>query len=176
MPTPNPANPPFRPPPVLIGIGVLMVAVGFALPRLAPEPTSPAVPAASTLTRSPDTALPTTVEGPGLGAAVGRLAVCLAVVCAAVVGVTRLVQKPATETAGGMQVLAAHAIDVRCAVYLVRAGDRRLLIGTDHTGVKALVELPPGVPTIPQPPVPPEPAERPTVDEITTLFARIRTT
>lgn len=173
MPAPNPAKPPLRPPPVLIGVGVLMVAVGFALPRLAPEPHGPAGPAAPAPSRSPDTALPTTVEGPGLGAAVGRLAVCLAVVCAAVVGVTRLVQKPAIETAGGMQVLAAHAIDVRCAVYLVRAGDRRLLIGTDHTGVKALVELPPGIPT---PPVPPEPAARPTVDEITTLFARIRST
>jgi flagellar biogenesis protein FliO len=37
-------------------------------------------------------------------------------------------------------------VDPRCIVHLVRAGERRLLLGTDLNGVKALTELPSRLP------------------------------
>jgi hypothetical protein len=93
-----------------------------------------------------------------------------------------------------MTVLAALPVDARCAVYLVRAGERRLLIGTDPAGVKALVELPgaaiepppepPAEPAAVEPsaealrPAPPPlvavPATPPGRDEILALLARLR--
>ncbi|MEO2088056.1 MAG: flagellar biosynthetic protein FliO [Gemmataceae bacterium] len=37
---------------------------------------------------------------------------------------------------------ASLPIDSRCVVHLLRVGDRRLLVGSDSAGVKAVVELP----------------------------------
>jgi len=66
----------------------------------------------------------------------------LAVVCALCVLVTRWMGKRGTADAGNMEVLASLAVDAQCGVYLVRAGERRLVMGIDAAGVKALVELP----------------------------------
>lgn len=130
-------RPPLKVPPRLLAAGVLVVAVGFGLPRLL---TTPAAPAKPEPTPAASPALPP--DGPGLGAALARLAVCLAVVCGLCVGAARLVAKPPPAPPKGMAVTAALPIDPRCTVYLVTAGDRRLLVGTDPAGVKAVVELP----------------------------------
>jgi flagellar biogenesis protein FliO len=74
--------------------------------------------------------------------AFARLAGGLVVVCGLCIVITRWMAKQTPAPAGTMEVLASLAVDVRCAIHLVRAGDRRLLIGTDLAGVKALTELP----------------------------------
>lgn len=133
---PAPRQPP-KVPPRLLAAGVLVMAVGFGLPRLmttSPAPAKPEPTAAAAPALPPD--------GPGLGASLVRLAVCLAVVCGLCVGAARLVAKPPPAPPKGMAVTAALPIDPRCTVYLVTAGDRRLLVGTDPAGVKAVVELP----------------------------------
>lgn len=141
-----------------LGVGIVVVALGFVAPRFAP--TATAVPAES---------VPAAGEGPGLAAAVGRLAICLVVVCAAVVGVTRLVQTPPAAAAGGMEILAAYPLDGRCAVHLVRAGSRRLVVGIDPSGVKSILELPARFPAD-------EPEESPNAERIVSAFARLAAT
>ncbi|MBX9628679.1 MAG: flagellar biosynthetic protein FliO [Gemmataceae bacterium] len=144
----TPAPPPARRvPPLLVGAGLLVIAGGFGLPRVLPEP-APATPADPASKAAP--APP--ADGPGLGASLGRLAVSLVVVCGLCVGVARLVAKKPTAPQKGMTIAAALTVDPRCSVYLVTAGDRRLLLGVDPAGVKAVLELPGP---------PPEPAPRP---------------
>ncbi|HEX4611427.1 MAG TPA: hypothetical protein VH092_24755, partial [Urbifossiella sp.] len=66
---PAPAAPPARRPhPALIGGGVLVVALGFGLPRLLSDPVGPAAAA------TPPTDPAATPAGPGIGAALARLA------------------------------------------------------------------------------------------------------
>lgn len=136
-----------RVPPVLIGGGILVVALGFGLPRLLlgsgegpvrPEsaPSAPALPAVV------KPAIATPSEGPGLGVAIARLVGSLVVVCGFCVLVTRLVTRRPALPKGKMELAAFLSIDLRCAVYLIRAGDRRLLVGIDPSGVKSLLELP----------------------------------
>ncbi len=212
-PTDSTRSTPFRPPPILIGVGVLVVALGFGLPRLitgttpdssAAEPNSagakPALPWSDTL------ALPTiesSPERPGLVMAFARLVGGLVVVCGLCIVITRWMAKQTPAPAGTMEVLASLAVDVRCAIHLVRAGDRRLLIGTDLSGVKALTELPGRFSELiteppPQPaaaevlskpataseasvvlgpvsvPMPPTPPPPPNRDEIIAILARLR--
>ncbi len=160
MATHSPTKPPTRVPPGLIGVGILVLVVGFLVPRLGPTaPTTEAVPMAKPSESD---------QSPSLGATLGRLAIAMAVVCAVIVGLSWLVNKPDGALPGTMQILAGHQVDARTLIYLVRAGDRRLVIGTDHTGVKALVELPGPFPE-PRGPV----QTKPTETQITTLFARI---
>jgi hypothetical protein len=155
-PAPQPTSKPGRFPPILIGAGALVVALGFGLPVLtsntAPEKSAPA--AKGKATEEPPANSPTPVVPPsatGLGASLARLAVGLAVACGACVLAARWFgQKPAA-TPGTMEVLASIPV-ARCAVHLVRAGDRRLLIGTDLGGVKALLELPGPEPALLPPP------------------------
>src|SRR5262245_52810898 len=143
---PEPAEPTrpasFRPSPLLIGIGVFVIAVGFGLPYVTSGAATP--PTKSEPTAEPPRAAlpPSGGEAPGLGTALARLIGCLVVVCGLCVIVARWVGRKAPAATGTMTVLAALPVDARCAVYLVRAGERRLLIGTDPAGVKALVELP----------------------------------
>jgi flagellar biogenesis protein FliO len=166
---PEPAEPPrpapFRPSPLLIGIGVFVIAVGFGLPYL----TSGATTAQTKTEPAPESpkasSPPTGGEGPGLGTALARLIGCLVVVCGSCVIVARWVGRKAPAATGAMTVLAALPVDARCAVYLVRAGERRLLIGTDPAGVKALVELP-GAVVEPPPEAPTEPAAVETPAEV----------
>ncbi|MBA4065304.1 MAG: hypothetical protein C0501_16655 [Isosphaera sp.] len=142
---PDPTPPPSRKPaPILIGAGVLVTAVALGLPQLAPAP-SPA----------PQPAAPP--SAPALLPALARLAGGLVVVCGLCVLATRyLAGRPTPPPAGATEVIASLPIGARCTVHLVRAGGRRLLVGTDPSGVKALVELPP----LPADP-PPEPAAEP---------------
>jgi flagellar biogenesis protein FliO len=83
-----------------------------------------------------------------------------------------------------MNVLASITLG-RCAIHLVKAGDRRLLVGTDPGGVKALVELAGFDPATPRDSLPntnppdelagqsPAPLGR---DEILNLLLRLRAT
>lgn len=144
---------PVRIPPALIGAGVLVVLLGFGLPSLvsqppaqqqAPQAALPAAPAAAAEAFNPRPAPPAPLQQtPGsIGFALLRLVASLAVVCGGCVLVVRwLGKKHADAPAPTMSVIASLRVG-RCAVHLVRAGDRRMLIGTDVSGVKALVELP----------------------------------
>lgn len=59
------------------------------------------------------------------------------------IGVTRYFGKRTNTTANSnLETLASLAIDPRCVVHLVRVGERRLLVGVDWAGVKAVTELP----------------------------------
>jgi flagellar biogenesis protein FliO len=141
--TPNRANP-VRVPPVLIGLGILVIAVGFGLPRLATSQPSSESP--SRVISSPTTGLEPRAVQPApanVGLSLLRLVVALGVVCALCVVAARWMnRKPEAATAvSGMQVLASLRVG-RCVVHLVRAGERRMLIGTDASGVKSLIELP----------------------------------
>lgn len=139
-PTPNrPTGP--KPSPLLIGGGILVIALGFGLPRLFTGSSTDSVSPPPASAAAPGTAI-APAEGPSLGMALGRLAVSLGVVAGLCVVVARVVGRRAGEKPGNMAVVASLAVGPRCAVHLVRSGDRRLLIGTDATGVKALVELP----------------------------------
>ncbi|MBX9578678.1 MAG: flagellar biosynthetic protein FliO [Gemmataceae bacterium] len=175
-----PAPPPIRRvPPLLVGAGLLVIAGGFGLPRLLSDP----VPAAVTAADAGKPAPP--ADGPGLGAALGRMVVSLVLVCGLCVGVARLVGRKPLPPAKGMAVAAALSVDPRCSVYLVTAGDRRLLLGVDAAGVKAVLELP-GPPPEPAP-APEATTPEPVVvgpvrmlsaglpDQIASLLARIRT-
>lgn len=116
-----------RPSPALIGVGVLVVALGLGVPRLLSEPT--AAPAAA----SP--------AGPGLTASLARMACGVTVAGGLCVAVTRLIRRPDAVGPGGMAVVESVAVDARCTLSLVQTGDRRLLVGIDRSGVKAVVEL-----------------------------------
>jgi flagellar protein FliO/FliZ len=120
-----------RPHPALIGGGVLVVALGFGLPRLFTDAPSPAA--------SDPAAAP---AGPGVGIALLKMAVAVAVAGGLCAVAARYAGKRAAADAGPLAVAAALRIDGRCVLHYVRAGDRRVLIGTDAGGVKALVELP----------------------------------
>lgn len=199
---PDPTRPPVRRvPPILIGAGILVVTIGFGLPRLLPEPdpdqgrtSRSESPVAAAKPGHPGPVAP--VDGPGLGVALARLAGSLVFVCGLCVLAARLVGKRAPAPTRNMEVLASLPVDLRCTVHLVRAGDRRLLLGIDPGGVKSLVELPgpasgqeqevlnepvseptpavvsPGVVTGPVRVTVPSP----TSDDIAALIARLRTT
>ncbi len=143
-----------RIPPVLIGAGVLVVALGFVLPALVstpiplpdapPQATEGAGAFAPRLAQAPNTKTPGSVA---LGLL--QLVVALVVVCGLCVVTTRwLGRKPAPVAEQSMRAITSLRVG-RCVVHLVRAGDRRMLIGTDITGVKALVELPGPEPELP---------------------------
>jgi hypothetical protein len=168
---------------MLIGAGVLVVALGFGLPMFAsgPAPDKPA--AQSKEAKDPTPVIPPSATG--LGASLARLAVGVAVVCGlCVLAAKWFGQKPAA-TAGAMDVLASIQV-ARCVVHLVRAGDRRLLIGTDFGGVKSLLELPGADPVTPPPPAatappapgtpaPPAPvvSPPPTREEVLSLLTKL---
>ena len=146
-PAPQPKSP--RVPPALIGAGVLVIALGFALPMLTPAaapeiaPSDPAARQAPPLPIAPPNA-------PNLVASLLKL-----VLVAKWVG-------PKTPPAPGLMDVAASIAVGPCVLHLVRAGDRRLLVGTDPGGVKAVLELPGAPPEAPpDPPAASEPAAEP---------------
>lgn len=136
-PAPPPAR---RVPPLLAGAGLLVILGGFGLPRLLSDPAPAAAPAPAEPAAVGKPTPP--ADGPSLGAALGRFAVSLIVVCGLCVVAARLLAKKSLPPAKGMAVTAALNVDPRCSVYLVTAGDRRLLLGIDPAGVKAVLELP----------------------------------
>jgi hypothetical protein len=79
----------------------------------------------------------------------------LIVVCGLCVVAARVIGPPRPPAPGAMDVLASVAV-AQCVLHLVRAGGRRLLVGTDLGGVKVLLELPG-----PEPDFTPEPALEP---------------
>jgi flagellar protein FliO/FliZ len=126
-----PATKARRPHPALIGGGVLVVALGFGLPRLLTDAPGPAAadPAAAP-------------AGPGVGTALLKMSAAVVVAGGLCAAAARYAGKRAAADAGPLAAAAALRIDGRCVLHYVRAGDRRMLIGTDAGGVKALVELP----------------------------------
>src|SRR6266545_926470 len=187
--TPPTTPKPKRLSPALIGAGVLVIALGFGLPMLtpgaAPEAPAPRDPAAKQ-------AAPAPIQPPaatGIGASLLKLVIGLVVVCGLCVLVARWMGQKPPATPGAMEVVASIAVG-QCVVHLVRAGERRLLIGTDLGGVKALVELPGPAPELPpealavnaeapasspDAPLAPTPAEPPTHEEILKLLLQLRT-
>lgn len=168
MPGAKPLNP-VRIPPALVGVGVLMILLGFGLPLLVSGPVAAPAPSAATPAAEKAAgafnphAAPADQQAPGnAGLALLRLVVALAAVCGGCVLVARWFgNKPREAVDASMTVVASLRVE-RCAVHLVRAGDRRILIGTDATGVKALVELPgPGPEPVPEAPSDVAPAAAP---------------
>lgn len=158
---PPPAAKP-RIPLALVGAGVLVVALGFALPLLTPGTTPAPAPVASEPSARP--AAPTPIappSAPNLFASLLKLVAGLAVMCGLCVAVAKWAGPKAPPTPGAMDVAASIAVGP-CVLHLVRAGDRRLLIGTDMGGVKAVLELPG---TAPEPEVAPEPPAAETAAE-----------
>lgn len=169
--TPHPPAAPGRPSlsfKLLAGIGFAVVCLGLFAPRmigvgsnLVPDSGVSAPVDVAPLTQPIATGMPT-----------GELwKLLLGAVAVAVVwiGLTRYVSrrsKPVANT--NLEMLASLAVDARCVVHLVRIGERRLLVGVDATGVKAVTEMPEGI-------IPPEPAvigpQRVTA-EVAALFAR----
>jgi flagellar biogenesis protein FliO len=201
---PEPSTSPrFRPPIALIAGGVIIITVGFGLPRLltgggndppVAEAASPQVAKAAELSGPAETRANDT----NLFGALARFGVGLVLVCGVCVAITRSLAKKQSAAAGTMQVVASLMIDARCIVHLVRAGERRLLIGTDVSGVKAVAELP-GREPVPAPapttvevkpsavsgkstvlgpfavpaPEQPSPAPSPTRDEVLAVLERV---
>jgi flagellar protein FliO/FliZ len=136
----------FRPPPLLIGVGILVIALGFGLPRLMSRTTFDAFSSDSNSTQINSEKLAaiaeTPSERPNLLIAMARSVVGLVIVCGVCIALTRWMSKRNPTHVGTMAVLASLSVDNRCAIHLVRAGDRRLLIGTDISGIKALTEIP----------------------------------
>jgi flagellar biogenesis protein FliO len=126
------ARSPRRLSPKWLGIGVIVVALGVAAPRML-------MPGAD----NAPTDGATSSEPFALGPAVARLAGCMVLVCGLCIVATRFINRKADVAQSSMQTLASIRINARCVVHLVQAGERRLLLGTDGGGVKALVELPP---------------------------------
>ena len=140
----------FRPPIALLIGGLVVVACGFVLPRLMTG-TDVGLHSSSTIPSGSESpgALPeiATADGASLGWALARMALGIVVVGGLCIVLTRWLTKRTLPQATTMHVLASLAIDARSVVHLVRAGDRRLLVGKDFSGIKALVELP-GKPAI----------------------------
>lgn len=151
--------------PALIGAGALVVALGFGLPMLTPSASPTPAPQDTSVKReSPQPIAPP--SAPNLVASLLKLAVGLAVMCGVCVLIAKWVGPKPPATPGTMETVASIAVGP-CVLHLVRAGERRLLVGTDLAGVKAVLELP-GVPPElpPEPPAIPEPAaEAPTEPE-----------
>jgi flagellar biogenesis protein FliO len=75
-----------------------------------------------------------------------KMTVGVGVVAVAWVVVARYVgRKSQVVGPSNLGVEASLPIDSRCVLHLVRVGERRLLVGSDSAGVKAVVELPGGV-------------------------------
>ena len=152
----------------LVAVGVLVVAAGLILPRLlslGPTPAdasadidgaspftsnrTPKAPVESPAKQAPPapTAIPAPVgggESSSLTWVMAKLLFGLAIVAGVCIGVARWTHRARpTAPPGILESLAKLAVDRRCVVHLVSAGGRRLLVGTDATGVKAVLELPP---------------------------------
>ena len=169
----TPAKPkPARISPALIGAGVLVVALGFGLPKLVPgaAPDPEPAPREPVAARAGPSQMPPP-DATGIGASLFKLALGLIVVGGLTVALAKWVGPKAPATAGAMDVLASITV-AQCVLHLVRAGDRRLLIGTDLGGVKTILELPGPEPELVTEPGAEASAEHaPPPDETTSLAA-----
>ena len=110
----------------LVAVGAAVVVGGLLVPRL--------------LTTSPE---PTTPEAPSLAGPLLKLAVGLVVTAAAVVALARFTNRKAISTPSNGTVTSSLTLANRCVLHLVEMNGRRLLVGVDLGGVKAMAELPP---------------------------------
>lgn len=125
------------PSPVLVGTGVLVLAAVFLGPRIQWD----SVP--STIESMPKPEVQVDSGTPNLSSSAIRVGIAFVVVCGLCVGVAKVL-KPRAEAANANMVVEARlALDHRSTLCLVRAGNRRLVMGVDATGVRSLVELPP---------------------------------
>jgi hypothetical protein len=175
-PTAQQPTPPRASPALLIG-GVLVVALGFGLPALfGGADSGPAAPT-KRATLAPEPIAPPSAGNIGLSLL--KLAGGLVAMCAVCVLVAKYATPKPPQAPEAMTVAAALRAG-GCTVHLVVTGDRRLLVGTDGSGAKAVLELP----FAPPPEVPPEaPAEQavpaqppaePTQTEIIQLLLKLR--
>jgi flagellar protein FliO/FliZ len=122
---------------ILAGVGFVVVCLGLFAPRLIPPPggAEPAVNPVAAPTEPNPTPWGTLLK---MTLGVGMVAV-------AWLAVARYVGRKAPQAVTShLGVEASLAIDPRCVLHLVRVGERRLLVGSDSSGVKAVVELPAG--------------------------------
>jgi flagellar protein FliO/FliZ len=165
-----PTSAPKRISPALIGAGVLVIALGFGLPMLTPGTAPEAAPPRDAGAKQAPPAPIQPTAATGLGASLLKLVVGLVVVCGLCILVAKWMGQKPPATPGAMEVVASIAVG-QCVVHLVRAGERRLLVGTDLGGVKALIELPGPAPELPEPP--PVNAEAPTAPAAPTPAAPV---
>jgi flagellar biogenesis protein FliO len=164
-----PAFPPSPRPkvsPAWIGAGLVIVAVGFALPMVATDPrlwSTPTREAPRTHAEQPPAAASSPPTGPisppvagktpprpldppaatGIAASLVKFGIGLVVVCGLCILVARWVATKSPPATGETSLTVVASLDVGPSVlHLVRAGERRLLVGTDAAGVKTLLELP----------------------------------
>lgn len=177
---PAPKEPkPGRTAPLLFLGGALVVVIGFGVPALLGGADAvPPAPASSGKVAPEPIAPP---SAGSIGLSLLKLVGGLAVMCAACALAAKYVApKPATG-AQVMSVVAALPVGP-CTVHLVRAGARRLLVGTDAGGAKVVLELPPEPEPAPEPapptaeaaPVLVAPADAPTQTEIIQLLLKLR--
>ena len=127
---------------LLAALGFIVVCIGLFAPKLFTFGSTQA-PAENTSPLDP----PPPPDGGSLGWTVAKMAVGVGLVAVVCIGVARYVNRksqPAPQTS--LQVLASLPVDGRCVVHLIRVADRRLLVGVDAGGVKAVAELPAEVP------------------------------
>jgi flagellar biogenesis protein FliO len=131
----------------LAASGLFVLVCGLAAPRLLTPPAAPAPsPPVDPKGASPQPAqTPQAPDLPSVGAILTRLTVGTAVVLVLCGGVTywvarRMKGKPPPAD-GPLKILGTLSVG-RGHVYLVQAGDQRLLAGVDVTGLKSLVHLP----------------------------------
>lgn len=160
---------------LLAGAGFVVVCLGLFAPRLF-SINSPAPPDAVT---SPlDPAQPPADSS--LGWTVAKMAIGVGLVAVVCIGVARYVNRKNPQTGlTTLEVLASLPVDARCVVHLVRVADRRLLVGIDAGGVKAVAELPTSVPLPPPPtqvigPVAVNATSVPLPADVAALFASLR--
>lgn len=162
---PSPTTP-LRFTPWMIGIGFAVLLVGFGVPALTLPTASASVP----LTSGSSSEVRST---PALGSALTRLTICLLIILGSGVVLARYFNRSRPEPPKSMAVLAAFKLNSHCAIHLIQANNRRLLVGTDWTGVKALVELPGDVPDRTEV-VEPETVLQPNYEQIQVLLTRLR--
>lgn len=140
----KPGSPPLRFQ-VLAGVGFVVVCLGLFAPKLFLNNATPASPAANN---------PLPTPAADLGGTAVKMFVGVGVIAVVCLGIARYVKRQSPPPpAGEMRVLASLPVDARCVVHLVEVAERRMLVGVDAVGVKAVAELPAGVP--PPPPAPP---------------------
>jgi flagellar biogenesis protein FliO len=119
--------------PALCGFGLVVVAVGAAVPALVNG-------------APPVTGEPAGPGGPSLAPLVTRFvggtaaALALCALTAWLVG--RRYRPQPMSPAADLQLLEALPVGGRCCIHLVRVGDQLLLAGVDATGLKSLLHLP----------------------------------
>lgn len=123
---------------ILAGVGFVVVCLGLFAPKLVSTP-SDAEPVVKQFT-TPEESNPTP------WGTLLKMTLGVGVVAMVWVAVARYVgRKQPSVMPSYLGVEASMPIDFRCVVHLVRVGERRLLVGSDSTGVKAVIELPASV-------------------------------